>query len=73
MVESSGKTLEQTVAFLKSKSVLESLVKTDFVHEVENAEKIILTSYPRSGNTLVRKTIEQVSGIFTGSDCDLKR
>ena len=34
---------------------------------------VILTSFPRSGNTLIRSYIEKVSGIYTGSDCDVKR
>jgi hypothetical protein len=33
----------------------------------------LLTSYPRSGNTLIRTYIEKITGIFTGSDCDKRR
>ena len=36
-------------------------------------EKVILTSYPRSGNTLLRKYLEDITGVITGSDCDVKR
>ena len=36
-------------------------------------EKVILTSYPRSGNTLSRKYIENLTRIYTGSDCDVRR
>lgn len=36
-------------------------------------EKVVLTSYPRSGNTLLRKYLEDITGIVTGSDCDVKR
>ena len=36
-------------------------------------EKVILTSYPRSGNTLLRKYIEDITGVITGSDWDVKR
>ena len=32
-----------------------------------------MTSYPRSGNTLVRSYLERISGIYTGSDCDISR
>ena len=32
-----------------------------------------LASYPRSGNTLIRTFIEKITGVYTGSDCDLKR
>ncbi|CAI2363576.1 unnamed protein product [Moneuplotes crassus] len=42
------------------------LSKNDF-------EKVVLTSYPRSGNTLLRKYLEDITGIITGSDCDVKR
>ena len=34
---------------------------------------ILLSSYPRSGNTMLRKYIEKLTGIYTGSDCDIKR
>jgi hypothetical protein len=36
-------------------------------------EKVVLTSYPRSGNTLLRKYLEDITGIITGSDWDVKR
>lgn len=36
-------------------------------------EKVVLTSYPRSGNTLLRKYLEDITGVITGSDCDVKR
>ena len=31
-------------------------------------DKILLTSYPRSGNSFVRKVLEEMTGIVTGSD-----
>ena len=31
-------------------------------------DKVLLTSYPRSGNSFVRKLLEEMSGIITGSD-----
>jgi len=34
---------------------------------------VILTSFPRSGNTLLRGYLEKLTQVFTGSDCDLKR
>ena len=37
------------------------------------AEKIVLTSYPRSGNTLIRTYLEKLTRIYTGSDCDVRR
>ena len=33
-------------------------------------EKVVLASYPRSGNTLIRKYLEDITGIPTGSDFD---
>lgn len=36
-------------------------------------EKVVLTSYPRSGNTLLRKYLEDITSAITGSDCDVKR
>ena len=35
-------------------------------------EKIMYTSYPRSGNTLLRKYFETITGLATGSDQLLK-
>lgn len=32
-----------------------------------------MTSYPRSGNTLLRATLERVMGLVTGSDCDISK
>jgi hypothetical protein len=40
---------------------------------VEKIEKVLLTSYPRSGNTLSRKYLETLTRIVTGSDCDTRR
>jgi len=34
---------------------------------------VILASYPRSGNTLVRAYIEKITGLVTGSDCDVTK
>ena len=36
-------------------------------------EKVLLTSYSRSGNTLIRKYLEDITGIITGSDVDTRR
>ena len=33
----------------------------------------MLSSYPRSGNTLIRTYIEKITGVYTGSDCDKRR
>ena len=44
-----------------------------FLASSNSKELIMLTSYPRSGNTLLRNYLEDISGIFTGSDCDIRR
>jgi hypothetical protein len=36
-------------------------------------ETIILASYPRSGNTLLRAYLEKIMGLVTGSDCDIEK
>jgi len=35
-------------------------------------EKVILASYPRSGNTLIRSYLERISAIYTGSDHNIE-
>lgn len=32
-----------------------------------------MTSYPRSGNTLLRAYLEKIMGLITGSDCDITK
>ena len=34
-------------------------------------ESVAFQSFPRSGNTFLRKYLEQITGIFTGSDMSL--
>jgi len=46
---------------------------TDEIDVSKPIEKIILTSYPRSGNTLLRTYLEKITRVLTGSDCDIKR
>ena len=36
-------------------------------------ERVTLASFPRSGNTMIRKFFEDITGIFTGSDFDPTR
>ena len=48
----------------------------EFLQIAEDAkpiEKILLTSFPRSGNTLIRTYLEKITRVLTGSDCDIKR
>ena len=49
------------------------LSEIEFLTGDNYMEKVILTSYPRSGNTLSRKYIENLTRIYTGSDCDIRR
>ena len=42
--------------------------KDDYEHD-----SVILTSYPRSGNTLLRAYLEKVMGLVSGSDCDITK
>ena len=46
---------------------------TRFRREEEFGERIVLASYPRSGNSMVRKLLEEMTGIHTGSDTRPKR
>lgn len=36
-------------------------------------DSVIIGSYPRSGNTLLRAYLEKISGLVTGSDCDITK
>jgi hypothetical protein len=38
------------------------------VGEADPLSQVVLASYPRSGNSLMRKLVEKCTGIFTGSD-----
>lgn len=39
----------------------------------EDQDTILLVSYPRSGNTLLRSYLEKVTGLATGSDSDVHK
>jgi hypothetical protein len=41
-----------------------------FLDETCQVNKINFTSYPRSGNSLTRKYLEDITGIITGSNMD---
>lgn len=36
-------------------------------------DSVVISSYPRSGNTLLRAYIEKITGVVTGSDCDIQK
>lgn len=42
-------------------------------HDSVELDSVIMSSYPRSGNTLLRGYLERVMGLVTGSDCDITR
>lgn len=86
MVESASKTskiysLDDKLATLLNPSALPTQQEElsflgkelDGMTDPEITEKIILTSYPRCGNTLLRSYLESLTSIYTGSDCDLRR
>jgi hypothetical protein len=39
--------------------------------ETKTEDTVVMTSYPRSGNTLLRAMLEKVMGLVTGSDCNI--
>jgi hypothetical protein len=41
--------------------------------ESEDQDTVIMVSYPRSGNTLLRAYLEKIMGLTTGSDCDISK
>ncbi len=64
------------VTFLREKSLREGCKMSNrpimnharFLSKYSHHEKVLLVSYPRSGNSYVRKMLEMRSGIVTGSD-----
>lgn len=45
----------------------------DFLKEDLLGPTVALSSYPRSGNTLIRTYIEKLTCVRSGSDCDKRR
>ena len=41
--------------------------------ESEDQDTVIMTSFPRSGNTLLRAYLEKIMGLTSGSDCDITK
>ena len=54
-------------------SLLTKKYLDDSSKESEDQETVILASYPRSGNTLLRAYLEKLTGLVTGSDCDIEK
>ena len=45
----------------------------DTSKEAEDQDTIIMVSFPRSGNTLLRAYLEKIMGLTSGSDCDITK
>lgn len=60
------------ITFLRERSVRKckdyDKIPVKFLSKLSNHEKVALVSYPRSGNSFVRKLIENTTCIVTGSD-----
>ena len=41
--------------------------------EDTDQDTMVMASYPRSGNTLLRGYLERIMGLVTGSDCDITK
>ena len=55
----------------QAEDLVEDLPLPTFLNGQPFGNKVAYTSYSRSGNTFFRKYLEQIGGIFTGSDGDL--
>lgn len=42
-------------------------------HDSAEQDEVVMASYPRSGNTLLRGYLERIMGLVTGSDCDITK
>lgn len=60
------------IAFLRERASrqcpLESVSPSRFLSNGLNHQKVLLVSYPRSGNSFLRRLLESSLGIVTGSD-----
>lgn len=52
---------------------LASLQFFDGNEDENDLDTVIMSSYPRSGNTLLRAYLERMMGLVTGSDCDITK
>ena len=60
----------------KNVDQIKELAKLAFLDGLETAtdqDSVVLASYPRSGNTLLRGYLEKVTGLVSGSDCDITK
>lgn len=56
-----------------SVTALPELAFLDGKDEGTDQDSVVISSYPRSGNTLLRAYTEKISGIVSGSDCDITK
>lgn len=62
----------ELISNLMNQSMDDSSIKpwsTTFLDGLEDIKQIAVTSFPRSGNTMSRKHLEDITGIFTGDHC----
>ena len=52
---------------------LPSLRFFDGKEDGNDLDTVVMSSYPRSGNTLLRAYLEKIMGLVTGSDCDITK
>ncbi len=57
----------------KSVDSLPDLHFFDGEDKTDDLDTVVMTSYPRSGNTLLRAYLEKIMGLVTGSDCDITK
>ena len=59
-------------AFLRERATrqcpLDSISSSRFLCKGLNHQRVLLASYPRSGNSFLRRLLESLTGIVTGSD-----
>ena len=59
---------------MNTNHIVEELPELQFLNGLENKDLqdgVVMSSYPRSGNTLLRSYIEKITGLVTGSDTDI--
>ena len=67
---------EFNMKLIDAASVIKELPTSRFLRDMSDEidqETVILASYPRSGNTLLRAYLEKMMGLVTGSDCDIEK
>lgn len=55
---------------------ISKLARINFLDGLElgtDQDTVVIASYPRSGNTMLRAYLEKVTGLVSGSDCDITK